>query len=464
MSHEIRTPMNAIIGFSELLLKMVTDKKHKNYLDSIQTAGKTLLTLINDILDIAKIEAGRLDIHYDPIDPTSIFNELKQLFSLKMNEKGLKFIIDIDKTLPPALLLDETRLRQVLLNLTSNAIKFTQNGHIKISIHQYQKDTNQIDLIIVVEDTGIGIPEDQQNKIFEAFQQMDGQCTRKYGGTGLGLAISKRLVEMMNGRISLKSQIGMGSLFEITLQDVKVSKVAPAVKSDNNFDVSRIYFEPAQILVVDDIESNRDVIRENLSQVNLEVIEAEDGQKGLLFAKEYQPALILMDLRMPVMDGYEATKQLKKNPKTQNIPVIALTASILGEHPKALNFDGFLFKPVQISKLLSKLSRYLKHTTQPVEALTEEREFETLSDSISPKLMEILEKRIIPQWQELQVCLDIEEIKTFANNIMRLGDKYQVPYLIHYGQKLAGFVQDLDVVGIEKTLTQFYKGIKHFNS
>ncbi len=226
MSHEIRTPLNAVIGFSDLLSSMITDKKHKSYLSSIKTAGKTLLTLINDILDLSKIEAGRLEIKSEPINPILIFTELEQIFALKIAEKRLEFIIDID--LPATLVLDQTRLRQVLFNLLGNAIKFTEQGYIKLSAHirTQENDSRKIDLILAVADTGIGIPKDQQNIIFEYFQQQNGQSTRKYGGTGLGLAITKRLVEMMNGQISVRSD--QGSVFEITLRDVEVPPTEPA--------------------------------------------------------------------------------------------------------------------------------------------------------------------------------------------------------------------------------------------
>jgi PAS domain S-box-containing protein len=325
MSHEIRTPMNAVIGFSDILAAEVTDKKQKSHLNSIQTAGKSLLTLINDILDLSKIEAGRLDIQYEPINPRIIFTELQQVFSQSMAENNLKFIVDIDETLPPALFLDETRLRQVLFNLIGNAIKFTERGYVKLCVKNVYTKDSYIDLIIAVEDSGIGIPTEQQALIFESFKQQDGQSTRKYGGTGLGLAITKRLVEMMNGQISVKSNPGKGSRFEIALHDVKVAVAMPAAVQDNSFDSNNIIFEKVLILVVDDIESNRNLIKEYLSRVNFEVVSAENGQEALLFVEEYHPALILMDIRMPKMDGYEATKRLKDNPNTVEIPVIALT-------------------------------------------------------------------------------------------------------------------------------------------
>jgi signal transduction histidine kinase len=261
LSHEIRTPMSAVMGFNDLLSSEITDKKQKNYLKSIHTACKSLLTLINDILDFSKIEAGRLDIQYKNTNIIKIFNELQQIFAINFAEKNLEFIVDIDKKLPQDLILDEARIRQVLLNLISNAIKFTECGYIKLSAMKkpvslaqnsvskrcsetefFQKTRFLIDLIITVEDSGTGIPDDQQDIIFEAFRQKEGQ-NQKYGGTGLGLSITKRLVEMMNGQISVKSHIGKGSTFEITLQKVNIATTVSAITQETLPDLNQMTFE-----------------------------------------------------------------------------------------------------------------------------------------------------------------------------------------------------------------------------
>jgi len=214
MSHEIRTPMNAIIGFSDLLRNLVTDKRHKGYLDTIRASSRTLLTLINDILDLSKIEAGRLEIQYEVSDIHVLFHEIQAIFMEKITKKGLNFIIEIEEDLPSGLVIDEIRIRQVLINLIGNAIKFTKQGYIKLSARKtYRKGKSKVNLIIVVEDTGIGIPEKQQAKMFDPFTQKERQSTRKFGGTGLGLAISKNLVELMNGEITLHSIENKGSSF-----------------------------------------------------------------------------------------------------------------------------------------------------------------------------------------------------------------------------------------------------------
>ena len=224
MSHEIRTPLNAVIGFSELLSSLVTDPKQKSYIQSIKTAGKSLLTLINDILDLSKIEAGKLEIQYMPVDIRTILNEVEQIFQAQATQKNIRFIMDVDKDLPQALLLNEVRIRQILFNLVGNALKFTEKGYVKLSVESFPDESRKshCDIRIKVEDTGIGISKNDIDHIFESFKQQAGQNLSKFGGTGLGLSISRRLVEMMNGQITVASCMGKGSVFEINIRNVKV--------------------------------------------------------------------------------------------------------------------------------------------------------------------------------------------------------------------------------------------------
>jgi PAS domain S-box-containing protein len=466
MSHEIRTPMNAVIGFSEILASKVTDKQHKSYLNSIQTAGKSLLTLINDILDLSKIEAGRLDIQYEPVNPQIIFTELQQIFSLKIAEKNLELIMEIDKSLPLALILDEIRLRQILLNLIGNAVKFTDSGYIKLCANKVYRKDNHIDLILAVEDSGIGILADQQVLIFESFRQQDGQSTRQYGGTGLGLTITKRLVEMMNGEISVSNNPDKGSRFEITLRKVEIAPTIQDVKQDNRFSLNNITFEKAQVLVVDDIESNRHLIKEYLSPVNLEVISAENGQNALLFAEEYHPALILMDIKMPEMDGYEATRRLKDNPNTADIPVIALTASAALDEKtqiEAHGFDGFLSKPVNISVLLNELSRYLKYAKKAITTQAATTEVETLNPENIANLSELREKieqEVMPLWKRAKIMMKMDVVIAFSEKMIKLGNEYNIPAFIHYGNPLLESTKTFNIPYIQKALKEFPELVK----
>jgi PAS domain S-box-containing protein len=514
MSHEIRTPLNAVIGFSELLSSLVTEPKQKTYLQSIKTAGKSLLTLINDILDLSKIEAGRLDIQYEAVYLNHILKDLKNIFALKISEKNLNWVLEIEDDLPQRLMLDEVRLRQVLLNLIGNAVKFTDTGYIKLCAKFEQKQSNggvvnfqeavqnrmmpeqcvnyvnnslrlnhqcalikkylkeHINLILSVEDTGIGIPVQQQEMIFESFRQQDGQKTRKYGGTGLGLAITKRLVEMMNGSISVKSEVGVGSIFEITLREVELSvteSVCHLAREDEAFDLKHWSFEKALILVVDDIESNRSLIKECLSEVNLEIIEAINGQEALFLSEKYQPNLILMDLRMPVMDGYEATKYLKKNKQTSDIPIIALTASVKVDFHSNLKaefgFDGYLSKPVHFPELFLQLSYYLKYnkTTDIVSKHSEwadrlKNDLQQMTQC--PILNKNLEESVMPQWQEMNGVMEMDMIEEFADTLMTLGKAYQLPIFIDYAKKLQELSEHFDIKHLEETLHAFPEMVK----
>jgi len=469
MSHEIRTPMNAVIGFSDLLISLVKDKQQKNYLNSIRTSGRALLSLINDILDLSKIEAGRLEIQYSTTDLHLLFLEIQQIFMMKADEKGLDFIVEIEKDLPTGLIVDEIRIRQIVINLVSNAIKFTKQGHIKISVHKiFCENHNKINLIIAVEDTGIGIPEEQQAQMFESFTQMEGQSTRQYGGTGLGLAISKRLVELMNGEIVVHSTEGKGSVFQITLKNVELSTIGTRESQQQTIDLENISFEKATVLVVDDIESNRILIRECLSKVNLKMIEAQNGEIGLLCAEENQPDLILMDLKMPIMDGYQATEKLKENVVTKNIPVIALTASATSEEKQKMEisaFDDYLYKPIDVSELLEKLLQYLKYTKKQVDNKESETELvECYASQLSaeeleklPELLEILENEMLAESEELAYLMDMDGIETFAEKAVTLGEIYHVKLLTEYGNELAEYIENFELESMTKTVKKFDK-------
>ncbi len=365
MSHEIRTPMNAVIGFTELLETLITDKVQKEYLHAIKTGGEGLLTLINDILDLSKLEAGKLEIHNQPVQLNALLNEVQTFFSLKISQKRLEFKMNIDQELPQALLLDEIRLRQVLFNLIGNAVKFTDEGYIRFSVkHEETQDQNEkLDLLISVEDTGIGIPDGEQARIFESFQQQEGQDSRKYGGTGLGLPISKRLVEMMGGTLSVNSTLGKGSIFTIRLNKVHIASVKDVIQPAEP-SIQEIKFKEGLILVVDDVEINRKLIIENFADTPLKVLTSENGEDALLLAKEHNPDLILMDLKMPVMNGYEATQLLKSDKMLKHIPVIALSASTSRterELIKKYSFEGYIKKPISRTRLLETVIQFLDY-------------------------------------------------------------------------------------------------------
>lgn len=260
MSHEIRTPLNAVIGLSELLYSLEKDVKYKNYLESINTAGKSLLNIINDILDLSKIESGMMKLQLMPVEIRRLFEEIEKIFRIDISKKGLLYTMDIGEEIPQTLLIDETRLRQILLNLVGNAVKFTDKGYIRVSMQKYFSHNtymDKVDIAISVEDTGIGIAEGDLERIFESFKQQHGQNNRKYGGTGLGLSISRRLVEMMNGELMVESILGEGSKFTVIIRDVDVYDLNALSELKGESSTRKVSFQKKKVLAVNDVDSNR---------------------------------------------------------------------------------------------------------------------------------------------------------------------------------------------------------------
>ena len=475
MSHEIRTPMNAIIGFSDLLSTMITEKKQRGYLESIKFAGKTLLGLINDILDLSKIEAGKLQIQSEIVNPHAIFKEMQQIFQLKVADKELNLIMTIDQNIPKRIMLDEIRFRQVLFNLIGNAVKFTEKGFIKITAQKISNDDDpqRIDLNVAIQDTGIGIDPKQISSIFESFTQQDGQSNRKFGGTGLGLAIAKNLIHLMNGQIHVTSKVGEGSIFNVVFKNIEVMAGSDdELDSISDFDMTTIQFEPAKVLVVDDIESNRTLIRETLILAGLDIFEAENGQQAVLFSEKLLPDLILMDIRMPVMDGYEATEIIKSIPKTKNIPIIALTANTNfekhGTHEQS-KMDAFLSKPVNMKELFHILFGYLKYSTiqKPQENDIDDKSTQNHTENIInlPELISKLESDMISEWKKVNnSAIEMDDASAFAQKLLDMAKDHQCLSLASYAKELLESLDNFDIELIKVLLNGFPEKIETVKS
>jgi PAS domain S-box-containing protein len=460
MSHEIRTPMNSILGFSEVMLNTTHDEKNRGYLKTILNSGKTLLSLINDILDLSKIEAGRMEVSPEPMDIRVVLYEMGQIFTQKIQEKNLEFMTYVDKDFPLNITFDEVRLRQILLNIIGNAVKFTPGGFVKTEIKIVNKNDGFIDFYIAISDSGIGIAEEDQNRIFDSFSQQSGQSSRNYEGTGLGLAISKKLCELMNGKIDLESKPAEGSKFTVSFSDVKYSDEFIEQQDIYSWDVNNIEFEPAKILVVDDVPYNRDLVPSLLEGSNFTFYEAEDGEKALEAVKEFSPDLILMDIRMPVMNGYEATQIIKKDKSKNSIPVIALTASTMKSETDKINqlFDGYLRKPVQKKSLVNELIKHLPYKEKSVENVAPESKSNNNVpieiDAKTKKEFRDLYHSII---DELEGSMIIEELEDFTQSISEFAEIRQLPFLLEKAKELKENIAEFDFDKIIKRLSEIKK-------
>jgi signal transduction histidine kinase/DNA-binding response OmpR family regulator len=479
MSHEIRTPMNAILGFSELLRTQLAASRERQYLDAISSSGRTLLALINDILDLSKIEAGKLELQYEPVSVTRLVEEIQKLFSIKAGEKGIKLVTEIDPKLPRGLVLDEVRLRQVLFNVVGNALKFTEKGQVKIRArgtptldrpdldNAAEPDETRVNLVLEISDTGIGIPKEQQEHIFGAFAQVSGQSARQFGGTGLGLTITRRLTEMMGGKIELDSEPGRGSTFRFTFPNVAITQLSQsdAVARDGEGDFSQ--FAPATILVADDVPLNQQLVAGYFEGTSHRLITATTGLEAIDLTEKHRPDVILMDMRMPELDGYEATKRLKANLSLKDIPVIAVTASSFREEEARARkaCDGFIRKPFNRAELIAELKRFLKPAGTP-EVLAPA----TVSAGAAPKTDEEVPDHVRSQWRELAALLreqqsqvwpdlaqtlEVASIETFALHLRDLGDTYGATAVRRYGEELLEQARRFNIGKLPQTLDLF---------
>ena len=361
VNHEIRTPLHVVTGFTQLLARTETTEKQKKYIKSILSGSDSLMNIINDVLDLAKIEAGKLNIELVRFDLHEMLTDVEGMFSKLSAKKGLSFQLLISKNTPRIIITDKNRLKQVLLNLLSNAVKFTTTGGIKLLVDSSSTKTpHRTDLNFSVEDSGIGIPEEYHHKIFNQFEQQDGQDSRKFGGTGLGLAICLKLAQLLNGNITFSSKPELGSVFTLKLYGVEMSDVLP--ETNNHTEETQQRLNAAKILIVDDMQANRKLVMTFLEDQPVELSEAENGRQAIEQARKHKPDLILMDIKMPEMDGIEATRIIKDDEELKVIPVVAITASSLQEDNTQLKktlFDNYLTKPIKIEKLLKVLSYYL---------------------------------------------------------------------------------------------------------
>jgi signal transduction histidine kinase/DNA-binding NarL/FixJ family response regulator len=465
MSHEIRTPMNAILGFSDLLISdLPSTGKARQRVQAIRESASSLLQLINDILDLSKIDAGVIELHLEPTDLYEVSEFMRTVFAEQAARKGLQFVHQLEPTLPHALMLDRSRLRQVLVNLIGNAIKFTDRGHVKLSVRWESHPTRRGAGVLEIEiaDTGVGIPEDKQAEIFRPFVQVNPQRAGEKQGSGLGLSIVHRLTERMGGKVSLESQEGKGTRFRLRFPDVAISVRLPNhARADLIEEVDFDDLKPSDILVVDDNASNRELVAGYLEQSDHRLRFAVNGREALERVREKLPDVVLMDIRMPEMDGHTALAELRKIPGTELLPVIAVTASSMIDDEQVLRgyFAGYIRKPFSRQLLFHELAAFLPRRAR-ISVTTPSEPVSTSTAPIvvtrqSPEFIQALRRIETGRWREVSDSGAISEVKDFAQRLITLSGTSACLPLRDYSTALLQDAEEYAILRMEQRLKDF---------
>jgi PAS domain S-box-containing protein len=480
VSHEIRTPLNAVVGFSELLATRTREAVERRYVDSIQESSEHLLQLIDDILDLSKLDAGKLELSPDAVDISRLAEHVLDMFGPRADEKQLSLHLDTPRPGPPTLLLDEPRVRQILVNLVGNAVKFTEQGQVTLAVRVEDVHADRAALVLTVTDTGVGIPEEQRERIFDSFTQGDGSTRRTYGGTGLGLTITQRLVHAMDGFIEVDSSSGSGTTFRVTLPEVSihpdthVEEPAPAPRSAEATESLRHRFDPETVVVADPAPSNRAMLSEQLQATGLTVLQAASGTEVESLLEEETVRAVVLDLGLQDPSSYQLAQRIRSAEETQHIPIIALSTS--GKPPSdeqrnEFGFSAFLSKPVRAHRLVDAMASLLGGGSTPSpEPRETDAETAGAPQSSSPavprpeatrpadspeELARLLNHELPERWEEVRGLKLFDEIESFAEYLLEIAQANRLAGLERYALELAESSAGVDIDRVDRVLERF---------
>ncbi len=456
MSHEIRTPLNAILGFSDILSGEDLTPEHLEMVRSISSSGKLLLALINDIMDLSRIEAGKINLSPKDIHIRAILEDLRLMFHNHAAKKGLDFTVDTDRNVPVMCHADEIRLKQILFNLVSNALKYTDKGSVQVITRYFPENQNTGELTFTVKDSGMGIHPDNHRKIFEGFSRIRNKDERSMDSTGLGLAISEKLAHLLGGEISLQSTPGKGTAFTLHLKGMNTSGKQTAAREEP-VAWREMKFSPASALVVDDVPSNLEVMHILLQNIGLTSHGVGSGEEALEYLEKKQPDIIFLDTQMPGMTGSEVISEIKKHPVWSATPVLAYTA----REPESTLYDGLVLKPVSKKNLVTAILPFLNPAKSP--APNEARDpHHKASSGFSPEEMaqlanctKQLKEVFLPRWENIKDQLVLFKIESFAKDLKTLSLQCNSSQLATYAEELLTQGNHLDLEAIEDTLRDF---------
>lgn len=454
INHEVRTPMNAIIGYTEMLANAELGPKEQRFVAIIHKSSMALVSIFNDIMELSKIDSGRLQILASTVRLRVIISEVESLFKDLADEKGIQLICTTAAHLPEAYVFDGVRFKQVLQNLVSNAIKFTHEGRVTMHASGEPSTTKPdcFDLCFVIEDTGIGIQEPDQEKIFDLFQQGEEVITKQYGGVGLGLTLCSRLVAMMGGRIDLFSVVNQGTRFTIHLPGVPVA-VEHNLRLDGE-EQKDSQKTSCKLLVVDDVDLIKDVFLDYFQGTAYTVLTAKDGEEALAIARAEHPALVFMDLNLSGLDGRSVTQQLRQDPVTASIPVVVMTGEMLEEADYQPLFNGYLQKPFRLDALKEMIATHLSGravVSGIPQAGAEHDESETFSSTqIAALWTDALEEML----RQALYSGSLTDAAALATAMLQFGKTMQQPVLSDLGEELLLHAQEPNILGVDRLLAQ----------